>query len=217
MRQHHDTDEKPPCQQLLHAVLPPPPDAHRQALFDHVDGLGFDQARRRGVGDVDHPGYAGWRAGFLGEVLDPSRSRTRCWPLGCRARIPCRRAVTKSRVTPADTGRWTEGERSGQIVSMVELRPVKLSDAATVYDAWGRYPENFERLTARTFRCVEDAGEYLGALFLTPQSSRREGVLRNWVIYPALGSRAADNYSYVRIPGNVDSRAGAETGEVPSR
>jgi|KBSSwiStaDraftv2_1062776.scaffolds.fasta_scaffold712059_1 RimJ/RimL family protein N-acetyltransferase len=176
---------------------------------------------------------------------------------------------------------------------MVELRPVKLSDAATVYDAWGRYSENFERLTARTFRCVEDAGEYLRALFLTPQSLafhiawnsrivglvkaavvghraqvgyvvhkpywgrgvatdavqrltakleesgeisriwatcaldnpgsvrvlekcgfQREGVLRNWVIYPALGSRAADNYSYVRLPGNVDSRAGAEPGEV---
>jgi RimJ/RimL family protein N-acetyltransferase len=179
---------------------------------------------------------------------------------------------------------------------MIELRPVKLSDAATVYDAWGRYPENFERLTARTFRCIEDAGEYLNALFLTPQSLafhivgesriiglvkaavvghraqvgyvvhrpywgrgvateavqklmikleesaeifriwatcaldnpgsvrvlekcgfQREGVLRNWVIYPALGNLAADNYSYVRIPGTVEPRAGAEAGEVTPR
>jgi [ribosomal protein S5]-alanine N-acetyltransferase len=179
---------------------------------------------------------------------------------------------------------------------MVELRPVKLSDAAAVYDAWGRYPENFERLTARAFRCIEDAGEYLGALFSTPQSLafhiacdsqivglvkaavvghraqvgyvvhepywgrgvateavqklttkleesrdisriwatcaldnpgsvrvlekcgfQREGVLRNWVIYPALGNRVADNYSYVRIPGNAGARAGAETGPVTSK
>lgn len=168
---------------------------------------------------------------------------------------------------------------------MVELRPVQLSDAATVYEAWGRYPENFERLTVRTFRSIEDAGQYLSALFLTPQSLafhiasnsrivgivkaavvghraqvgyvvhkpywgkgvateavqqltakleesaeisriwatcaldnpgsmrvlekcgfQREGILRNWVIYPALGTRAADNYSYVRIPGSVESR-----------
>jgi ribosomal-protein-alanine N-acetyltransferase len=26
-----------------------------------------------------------------------------------------------------------------------------------------------------------------------------EGVLRNWVIYPALGDRAVDNYSYVKV------------------
>jgi RimJ/RimL family protein N-acetyltransferase len=28
----------------------------------------------------------------------------------------------------------------------------------------------------------------------------REGILRNWAVYPALGDRATDNYSYVRIP-----------------
>jgi len=28
----------------------------------------------------------------------------------------------------------------------------------------------------------------------------REGILRNWVVYPALGDRAVDNYSYVRVP-----------------
>jgi RimJ/RimL family protein N-acetyltransferase len=29
----------------------------------------------------------------------------------------------------------------------------------------------------------------------------REAVLKNWVIYPAQGDRAFDNYSYVKIPG----------------
>lgn len=29
---------------------------------------------------------------------------------------------------------------------------------------------------------------------------QREGILRNWVTYPAQGGRAFDNYSYVRIP-----------------
>ena len=29
---------------------------------------------------------------------------------------------------------------------------------------------------------------------------QREGILKNWVVYPALGDRAADNYSYVRVP-----------------
>jgi ribosomal-protein-alanine N-acetyltransferase len=31
----------------------------------------------------------------------------------------------------------------------------------------------------------------------------REGVLKNWVIYPAQGGRAFDNYSYVRVPGEA--------------
>jgi [ribosomal protein S5]-alanine N-acetyltransferase len=29
---------------------------------------------------------------------------------------------------------------------------------------------------------------------------QREGILRNWVVYPALGNRATDNYSYVKVP-----------------
>lgn len=29
---------------------------------------------------------------------------------------------------------------------------------------------------------------------------QREGILRNWVTYPARGGRAVDNYSYARIP-----------------
>jgi RimJ/RimL family protein N-acetyltransferase len=28
----------------------------------------------------------------------------------------------------------------------------------------------------------------------------REGVLKNWVVYPAQGGRAFDNYSYVKLP-----------------
>ncbi|MEO8183638.1 MAG: hypothetical protein ABI895_32810 [Deltaproteobacteria bacterium] len=32
---------------------------------------------------------------------------------------------------------------------------------------------------------------------------QREGILRNWVIYPALGSHAVDNYCYVKIPEEV--------------
>jgi RimJ/RimL family protein N-acetyltransferase len=162
---------------------------------------------------------------------------------------------------------------------MIELRPAKASDAAIIYDAWGRYPENFDRLTARPFRSIEDANEYLRAHFLTPQNLafhvtcageivglakagvvghraqvgyvvhkpywgrgvateavrevtsmleglggilriwatcaldnpgsirvlekcgfEREGVLRNWVIYPAVGTHAVDNYSYVKVP-----------------
>jgi len=33
----------------------------------------------------------------------------------------------------------------------------------------------------------------------------REAILRNWVIYPALGSHAVDNYSYVKLPHSVES------------
>jgi [ribosomal protein S5]-alanine N-acetyltransferase len=182
--------------------------------------------------------------------------------------------------------RWTlDGRRAvWSNAFMVELRPVSMSDAAILYDAWGRYPENFERLTARAFRGIEDAAEYLRALFPTPQSLafhiisdgrivgivkaavvghraqvgyvvhqphwgkglateavrkltellegspgisriwatcaldnpgsirvlekcgfQREAILRNWVIYPAVGSHAIDNYSYVKLPRSVDS------------
>jgi len=31
----------------------------------------------------------------------------------------------------------------------------------------------------------------------------REAILKNWVTYPALGERAFDNYSYVRLPGDA--------------
>jgi RimJ/RimL family protein N-acetyltransferase len=36
----------------------------------------------------------------------------------------------------------------------------------------------------------------------------REGILRNWVKYPAQGNRAFDNYSYVKI---TDSRHAGES------
>jgi [ribosomal protein S5]-alanine N-acetyltransferase len=162
---------------------------------------------------------------------------------------------------------------------MVNLTPVSAADAQMIFEAWGKYPENFARLTARVFVDVADAQRYLLNLFaarasiafhilepggtvvglvkaivtehraqvgyvvhepfcgrgfatraveslvarleLTPgifrigatcaldnPASTRvlekcgfqlEGILRNWVVYPALGDRAADNYSYVKV------------------
>jgi ribosomal-protein-alanine N-acetyltransferase len=162
---------------------------------------------------------------------------------------------------------------------MIDLKPVNTSDAALIFDAWGRHPQNFARLTARVFTSVGDAERYLNSLFSAPKSMafhivepggavagivkaivtehraqvgyvvhepfrgrgfatravdalverlvhdksisriwatcaldnpasirvlekcgfEREGILRNWVVYPALGDRAADNYAYVRV------------------
>jgi [ribosomal protein S5]-alanine N-acetyltransferase len=162
---------------------------------------------------------------------------------------------------------------------MIDLKPVCASDAKLVFESWGRYPQNFDRLTARVFMDVGDADRYLSNLFAAsgsmafhivesggalvgivkaivsehraqvgyvvhepfwgrgfatravevlvqrleaaPGISRiwatcaldnvasarvlekcgfqREGVLKNWVVYPALGDRAADNYSYVKL------------------
>jgi [ribosomal protein S5]-alanine N-acetyltransferase len=169
----------------------------------------------------------------------------------------------------------------------MNLIPVDRSDAKLIFESWGRYPQNFTRLTARVFADLADAERYLLNLFPTaaslafhivepagtvvgivkaivtehraqvgyvvhepfrgrglatraveelvqrlehtpgisriwatcaldnPASTRvlekcgfeREGVLKNWVIYPALGDRAADNYSYVKVPLNVGSGA----------
>jgi RimJ/RimL family protein N-acetyltransferase len=161
---------------------------------------------------------------------------------------------------------------------MIELREVVRSDAACIYESWGRFEENFERLTAKPFRQLSDAHRYLEELLSNASSSafhlvsageviglvkavvvqhraqvgyvvhrphwgrglatlavrelvsrlnarpeiqrvwatcaldnpgsarvldkcgfEREGVLRNWAIYPALGGRAVDNYSYVHV------------------
>ena len=162
---------------------------------------------------------------------------------------------------------------------MLDLIPVRPTDAQVIFDAWGRYPRNFTRLTARAFLDIADAERYLRALFLAPASvafhilepggavvglikaivtehraqvgyvvhepfrgrglatravtsvveqleltpgiSRiwatcaldnpastrvlekcgfeREAILKNWVIYPALGDLAVDNYSYVKL------------------
>jgi RimJ/RimL family protein N-acetyltransferase len=162
---------------------------------------------------------------------------------------------------------------------VIELRSVEASDAEIIFEAWGRYPENFAYLTARVFADVGEAQEYLTKLFPTPQSKafhildssgrvvgivkaaivehraqigyvvhrpfwgqglataavrrvveiveaapgisriwatcaldnlasarvleksgfQREGILKNWVIYPAQGGRAFDNYSYVKV------------------
>ena len=163
---------------------------------------------------------------------------------------------------------------------MIELTPASATDAQIIFEAWGRYPQNFARLTARVFADVGDAERYLFNLFSSPKSRafhilesdgrvvgivkaivsehraqvgyvvhepfcgrgiatlavaslveqletapgieriwatcaldnpastrvlekcgfEREGILRNWVVYPALGDRAVDNYSYVRVP-----------------
>jgi [ribosomal protein S5]-alanine N-acetyltransferase len=162
---------------------------------------------------------------------------------------------------------------------MIDLKPVGASDAELIFESWGRYPQNFARLTARVFTDVGDAERYLSSLLSMPASMafhivesggtvvgivkaivtehraqvgyvvhepfwgrgfatraveglverleaapgisrvwatcaldnpastrvlekcgfQREGVLRNWVVYPALGDRAVDNYSYVRV------------------
>jgi [ribosomal protein S5]-alanine N-acetyltransferase len=162
---------------------------------------------------------------------------------------------------------------------MIDLKPVCVSDAELIFESWGRYPQNFVRLTARVFTDVGDAERYLSRLFAAPASMafhilgpggavvgivkaiitehraqvgyvvhepfrgrgfatravevlverleanpgisriwatcaldnpastrvlekcgfEREGVLKNWVVYPALGNRATDNYSYVRV------------------
>jgi ribosomal-protein-alanine N-acetyltransferase len=163
---------------------------------------------------------------------------------------------------------------------MVELKQVYAADAELIFLSWGRYPQNFARLTARAFADVGDAERYLSGLLSGPSDSafhivesdgtvvgivkasitghrvqvgyvvhepfrgrglatravaalverleanpgimriwatcaldnpasarvlekcgfEREGILRNWAVYPALGDRAIDNYSYVRIP-----------------
>ena len=168
--------------------------------------------------------------------------------------------------------------------SMIDLKPVSASDAELIFESWGRYPQNFARLTARVFTDVRDAERYLSGLFSTPASKafhivapagtvvgivkaiivehraqvgyvvnepfrgqgfatravealvdrleaeatifriwatcaldnpastrvlekcgfQLEGVLKNWVIYPALGHHAVDNYSYVRVPQMAD-------------
>lgn len=167
---------------------------------------------------------------------------------------------------------------------MIDLKPVVATDAQLIFDAWGRYPQNFARLTTRVFTEVGDADRYLRTLFATPASMafhivesagsvvgivkaiivehraqvgyvvhepfrgrgfatravealvgrleadprigriwatcaldnpastrvlekcgfQREGVLKFWVVYPALGDRATDNYSYVKIPQMAD-------------
>ncbi len=162
---------------------------------------------------------------------------------------------------------------------MIDLTPVSTADAQLIFESWGRYPQNFARLTARVFADVADAERYLLNLFASrasmalhiiepggtvvglvkaivtehraqvgyvvhqpfcgrgfatravetlvtrleatpgisriwatcaldnPASTRvlekcgfeLEGILKNWVIYPALGDRATDNYSYVKV------------------
>jgi ribosomal-protein-alanine N-acetyltransferase len=163
---------------------------------------------------------------------------------------------------------------------MIDLKPVSAADAELIFESWGRYPQNFARLTARVFVDIGDAERYLSGLFSTPASRafhivepggtvvgivkaivtehraqvgyvvnepfrgrgfatravealvhrleadtsifriwatcaldnpastrvlekcgfQREGILKNWVVYPTLGAHAIDNYSYVKVP-----------------
>jgi RimJ/RimL family protein N-acetyltransferase len=54
---------------------------------------------------------------------------------------------------------------------MVALRPVASTDAEVIFEAWGKYPENFAYLTARAFIDVGDARQYLADLFAAPEST----------------------------------------------
>jgi [ribosomal protein S5]-alanine N-acetyltransferase len=54
--------------------------------------------------------------------------------------------------------------------TLVQLKRVDLADAPTVFDSWGRRPENFTYLTARVFAELSDAQAYVAGLFQTPQS-----------------------------------------------
>lgn len=53
---------------------------------------------------------------------------------------------------------------------MIDLKPVTSSDAQEIFEAWGRYPENFSYLTARVFVTVSDAEQYIEKLLPTPES-----------------------------------------------
>jgi len=53
---------------------------------------------------------------------------------------------------------------------MIDLKPVAISDAEIIFQSWGRYPQNFARLTARVFADVADAERYLASLFSNPAS-----------------------------------------------
>ncbi len=53
---------------------------------------------------------------------------------------------------------------------MIDLKPVCASDAELIFESWGRYAQNFARLTARVFMDVGDAERYLSSLFSSPAS-----------------------------------------------
>ena len=53
---------------------------------------------------------------------------------------------------------------------VIELKAASLADGRLIFEAWGRYPENFTYLTARVFAGVGDAERYLSSLFPTPES-----------------------------------------------
>lgn len=58
----------------------------------------------------------------------------------------------------------------GRVTTMIHLKPVAADDAGVIFDAWGRYPQNFEYLTARAFATIANASAYIEGLFQTPDS-----------------------------------------------
>jgi hypothetical protein len=62
----------------------------------------------------------------------------------------------------------------------IELKPAGLADAAVIFNAWGRYPENFAYLLARVFSDVTDAQRYLS--FTSPFGAKgtRPPRLERW-------------------------------------
>lgn len=82
---------------------------------------------------------------------------------------------------------------------LVELKPVALTDAALIFDSWGRRPENFTYLTARAFEGLSDAERYIANLFPNGESlafhivAQNEGVI-GIVKASVLGHRAQVGY-----------------------
>jgi ribosomal-protein-alanine N-acetyltransferase len=56
------------------------------------------------------------------------------------------------------------------LFNLAELKPIDPGDAEIIFQAWGRYPENFSFLTARVFEDLHDAQLYLARLFTNPDS-----------------------------------------------
>lgn len=79
-----------------------------------------------------------------------------------------------------DKSHWGKGfatDAVRQIVAILEARP-------TISRIWAT--------------CALD--NLASARVLEKAGFTREAILKNWVIYPALGDRAVDNYSYLRTP-----------------
>lgn len=81
----------------------------------------------------------------------------------------------------------------------IELQPVGLADAAIIFDAWGRRPENFTHLTARVFAELAEARAYIAGLLQSPDSLafhilERSGSVVGIVKAAVVGHRAQVGY-----------------------